>query len=73
MIAANTDNRLTRDLILDAVPYSCVNMAETREIWSCRIRNERISNQRLVGITHLYRTFGGMIRLIIDVPALEKY
>jgi len=32
VIAANTDNRLTRDLMLDAVPYSCVSMAETREI-----------------------------------------
>jgi hypothetical protein len=32
VMAASTDKRLTRDLMFDAVPYSCVNMADTREI-----------------------------------------
>jgi hypothetical protein len=31
VMAANTDNRLTRDLMFDAVPYSCVNMAA--DLW----------------------------------------
>jgi hypothetical protein len=32
VIAARTESRLTRDLMLEAVPYSCVNIAEMREI-----------------------------------------
>ena len=47
VMAANTDRRFTRDLILEAVPYSCVNMVENCEICD----------------------FGGMTRLIIEVPA----
>ena len=32
VMAASTDNLFTRDLMLEAVPYSCVNIADTREI-----------------------------------------
>jgi len=33
-MAPKTDSRLTRDLMLDAVPYSSDNILFTREIWS---------------------------------------
>ena len=32
VIAAKTDRRFTRDLMLEAVPYSCVNIAWTADI-----------------------------------------
>jgi len=32
VMAASTERRLTRDLMLDAVPYSCVNIADALEI-----------------------------------------
>jgi len=34
VIAPRTERRLTRDLILDAVPYSSESILLTREIWS---------------------------------------
>jgi len=33
VIAPRTDNRFTRDLILEAVPYSSANILLTCEIW----------------------------------------
>ena len=33
VIAANTDRRLTRDLIFDAVPYSLASIEAVCEIW----------------------------------------
>jgi len=34
VIAPRTERRLTRDLMLDAVPYSSESILLTREIWS---------------------------------------
>lgn len=34
VMAPNTDKRLTRDLIFDAVPNSSASILLTREIWS---------------------------------------
>ena len=71
VIAANTESRLTRDLILDAVPYSCVNIAEARDTWSWMEYGE-ISMSICQSPAHRSRrTFGGMIRLIMEVPALQ--
>ena len=66
VIAASTERRLTRDLMLEAVPYSCVSIAETREIWSC-------ADGELIGhrSQHFEHTFGGMMREIMEVPALH--
>ena len=43
VMAPRTDSLFTRDLMLDAVPYSSANILDTRAIWSPDWYNNKIS------------------------------
>ena len=60
VMAPNTDRRFTRDLMLEAVPYSPVSILLAFEIYRVRQLRE-----------HLTWSPGRMIREIMEVPFLE--